>query len=559
MTRNATQKKIKNESWICAWYNKDNTFQIFNNGTIEEGFGANAFKSILWDIFREGENQEYSVFMNDFAVLGSLFPGSFSGLKHREGKADEYLEKVFNYKKNRVRLKNFEVFIPNNTGHRFSNDPNPAAKMVEYFNNKMFNGLKPSEMQKTLGYVLKKYIFFKDISEVLKQDIMQAGRNMWTEDMFNHLLTGNKAGLIKTDCYRELNIGVDEWDLISAYSSVMMNDSMFPIGKVFCLHNEKAVKALNNCLNNGYWFMIYVPKDIRVDKRVRELCTDSDSGNVGIPYYDYLSLTEFMEMDKSYFEELLRIDGVVFYEAQSGRLHPAFINRNNDFFMWKNSCKKGSFEREIAKQCLEVTYGKGMQHREFDDLRATQGFFCDGHNYFQPHMSMHCCSAIRYRILKAAHEAGWDSVTYFDTDSIHGYNMKPVIDKDNDYVETRNLIAGYDNCNIGCWKPEHLDMQELVLAPKQRICLDKDGTWTVRIAGVKRTDIEDYIDELKEKGMTDDLIMSHLRNNGIDDAKLIYYTPNTDSNILWTSREMLYKEYFEMQAKKNFKEVVCVE
>ena len=119
------------------------------------------------------------------------------------------------------------------------------------------------------------------------------------------------------------------------------------------------------------------------------------------------------------------------------------------------------------------------------------------------------------------------------------------------------MIAGYKNCNIGCWKAEHLDMQELVLAPKQRICLDNDGTWTVRISGVKRTDIEKYIQELKDEGLSDNLIMTHFRNNGIDNAKLIYYTPNTDSNILWTGREMLYSEYFKMQAENNFKEVAC--
>ena len=198
-----------------------------------------------------------------------------------------------------------------------------------------------------------------------------------------------------------------------------------------------------------------------------------------------------------------------------------------------------------------------MQHRDFEDLKTAQGFFCDGHNYFQPHMSMHCCSAIRYRILKAAKEVGWDAVTYFDTDSIHGYGMDEVIEKDNEYTELRNMIAGYKNCNIGCWKAEHLDMQELVLAPKQRICLDNDGTWTVRISGVKRTDIEKYIQELKDEGLSDNLIMTHFRNNGIDNAKLIYYTPNTDSNILWTGREMLYSEYFKMQAENNFKEVAC--
>lgn len=546
MKQKVVQKKNKSELWIAGFYRKDNTWEIFWDGELYEGTGPQEFKFKLYDLFDTEDNQEYSVFLNDFEYIGELFPGKFDSVFVTYDGVKTHSKRVFNKKNNKIVLKNFERFIPKQSVKIFKGKEHPAFSMIEYLSNPIF-GISPYQMKNSLGYVLKKYIFYRGIEEELRQDIWDTGRNMWTENMYNNLLCGNKSGLLRTkfDSVEEYNF-VDEWDLSNAYTSVFINDYMFPIGRTYELHGSFAVKALRNCLKNYLWFKIYVPKEVKVTKAVEYYCQDTKTQDYGIEYWDYRSLTELLNVDPKYFEELLMEDGVVFYESQSGRVHDKVRGRLMEFRELRMEAKRNNdtFKDMIYKQLLEVIYGKALQKYTFEDHNRELGHFSEGINYIQPHMSMHCCAAIRYRLLKAQVESEGE-VVYYDTDSIHGYDLKEYVEKDNLNVMAANLVAGYES-NIGCWKLEHSECCELFLGPKQRIVLD-NNEWTVKVSGITPEFVMNYIDEMKEKGLDNRQILNEFYLNKVDNVPVIAYNFNRKTG--WTEHHMTFKEFTAMNLK----------
>lgn len=528
--------KKNEEDFRCAYYKKDNTWYVFWDGQIEDGNGFESFSECILSHCEDYKDEYIKVFVNNIRIIGTGFDGKFYG-EHKRGEHSNKKEVQgikLNTKKNgnKIDLCNFDMFCGSNMGHYFEEHENPALLMVEYLNKLSHN---PFEIEKSLGYVFKKE-FYAPIRNELMNDILETHRNMWGgEIMYNHLRTGNKGGFIVAgrddDLYAGVKIsetqwtsGIDEYDLNSAYISAIVSDDMFPVGKCYFAKStdENIVDIFKKCVEGMRWFKIFVPGNATINYKVHLFCKDAKTKDYGIEYYDYLALHDFWKVPDEYFYELLKQDGVYLYFATAGRLHDAMRKRTHEYYNAKHDpAIKGTIYGDLAKQKLELIYGKSLQEIEYDDFNVLLGRMTDGRNYMQPHMGLHCTATVRYRLMKAYYENS-NNVTYYDTDSIHGYDLEDYIERDNALQDFLNAMAGYKGSTIGKWKTEQKDSTELIFAPKQRICLC-DGEFVVRVCGIGRKCIEEKISELRETGMSDMMILRWFDTFGFERIEIPIY------------------------------------
>lgn len=536
---------FKNEQeFRCAYYKKDNSWNILWGEEFNDGTGIDSFKECLLSHVTDCKNENVKVFMNNVMIIGTAFKGKFYG-EHSRGEHSQKKEVLgmtlsTTKNNNKVEICNLNMFISDGMSHYFEEHECPAVLMTEYLNHLSHN---PFEIQKSLGYMSKKK-FYGPIRNELQMDIMASNRNLVNETMYNHLKTGNRSGFLvngKDDIKAFAEIGreplgitidesvwtshVDEYDLNSAYISTIISDYMFPVGQVFYSKNNSSCicDIFDRCLNEMRWFKIYIPKDVKtIDTRIAFFCYDCKTKDYGIEYYDYKALTEFWGMKKEHFYEIIQQEGVVLYWSNSGYVHKLVRERTNEYYNKKNNPEiKGTIYRDLAKQENELIYGKALQDLSFRDSKVLQGKLCDGINYLQPHMALHCTAAVRYRLMKAYFE-NMETVTYYDTDSVHGADLEEYIEIDNSINSFNNAMAGFDGSTVGMWKTEQKDSTEIIFAPKQRLCLN-NGEFIVRVCGIGRKCVEEHIQKKKALGLTDQMIMEHFYMNGFDEVMIPIY------------------------------------
>ena len=535
---------FKNEQdFRCAYYKNDNSWNVLWGDEFNSGTGIDSFKECLLSHFTTCKNEHIKVFMNNVIVIGTAFKGKFYG-EHSRGEhaqKKEVLGMTLSTTKNgnKVELCNLNMFINDAMIHYFEEDECPAVLMTDYLNHISNN---PFEIKKSLGYMSKKK-FYGPIRNELQLDIIGSNRNLINETMYNHLKTGNRSGFLvngKDDAEVFKKLGqstlgitidekiwtshVDEYDLNSAYISTIISDFMFPVGRVFYADNTDSniEEIFERCLKEARWFKIYIPHNTKIDTRIATFCHDCRTNDYGVEYYDYKALVEFWGMTEEQFKKIIKKDGVVLYWANSGYVHKLVRDRTNEYYKNKKNPEiKGTIYGDLAKQENELIYGKALQDISFKDSNVLQGKLSDGINYLQPHMALHCTAAVRYRLMKAYFE-NMETVTYYDTDSIHGTDLEEYIEVDNSINAFNNAMAGFEGSTVGMWKTEQKDSTEILFAPKQRLCLN-NGEFIVRVCGIGRKCVEEHIRKLKLLGLDNRMIMEHFYMNGFDDVMIPVY------------------------------------
>ena len=227
-------------------------------------------------------------------------------------------------------------------------------------------------------------------------------------------------------------------------------------------------------------------------------------------YDEYYSI--YMELT---FEELLYnvlllcpdAHIVLMYTKQSMDYLPkVFRDEKMRLYSMKEDQAKDSILRDVVKLYTELTYGKGLQLRDFQaDQEAQKAITNETINIA---MSLTCCSYTRYRLI---HD--WEGFTplYMDSDSVK-FEFGP--DKNNllalmqryeelakeNHYDTAE--AGYPDSDLGQWHVDGVYDHMIFLQKKCYIGYKNDASIEVKLAGCDKKAAEAHF----KKGTLDLLI-----------------------------------------------------
>lgn len=483
--------------WITCFYKRStNEWQLLWGDEFMEGSFFDKLVPEIKKRSRKDTKSKYIVFINGLTSFNKngFIPGKPIGTKTHEDGSEDIL--ITNY--GNLQFRNFDVFTPNNTQLIFENKENMAVYMREYLM-ELCKGKDPKDCAWSFGHTfLKTTLGVSPIHEILHEDIVKAHRNIWNEEMYQDLISGNKSGYsILPPEQGTLLENCDIYDLNSAYSSVIISDDCFPIGKIFNYSGDLVVDRFNKAKSQGWWYKVVFDEDACVPHSL-ESFRDKRTNKIGIEYYDYKALVEFYGMKEEEFLEIMNnnIGKCRAYAAVPGRLHRVYRDVISDLYEKKQSLPKDSLERLIVKQGLEILYGKSIQFNTRKDANTMRGIFSDGISYLLPHMGMHCSAAIRYRLVKAHHSV---EIDYADTDCIQGQNLEEYVKKDNEEQMFKNKLA-CNNSDIGCWKEENKNCTQTIIGKKQRIIYDpQKGEFDAKVAGCNKKYVLAHIKKMMEK------------------------------------------------------------
>lgn len=518
-------KKEHSSLWICGYYGTDNAWEIFADGALFNGEGTKSFKDKINEITSCGDNVIHSVFLHPFNTISKLFETKstkYSDTYQATVSEDKGVLKKTDinwcltnprFKSNKVIYKNFRRF----SQHHFDFGEHPAYTMNSYLKDcfKSFDKeMRPQDWEYSYGYVSMGLFYDDELCECLTDDIFKHGRNIWYTKWYDDLTSCNKGGLLDlNNTIREVT--GNEYDVKSAYISHMLIDGHFPTTKVrVALGCNQRVKKFNE-LVSSHWFFIHIPKEVKVPDSFF-IFQDTETGDYGIEYYDYLTATECLGISRDTFVEILKHEGVELYYCLGGWLNQQFRDRLKMFYDEKNSLDKNDPKRAVVKQILELVYGKGLQKHDFKTDGLCKHHWAQGRNYIMPHMAYHCTALQRYKMMTIIKKAK-GKVEYFDTDSISGEGLEELTEQDNKITMCRNKMYFDDEkLDAGTWKKEYKeDVTQVIVAPKQRIIFTKDGIVT-KIAGIDKSVAMGNITLLLRKYNNDyNALINHLLQNGI--------------------------------------------
>ena len=384
--------------------------------------------------------------------------------------------------------------------------------------------MRPQDWEYSYSYVSMGLFYDDELCECLTDDIFKHGRNIWYTKWYNDLTSCNKGGLLDlTNTIREVTD--NEYDVKSAYISHMLIDGHFPTTKVrVALGSNQRVKKFNELVSSHWFFFIHIPKEVKVPNSFF-IFQDTETGDYGIEYYDYLTATECLGIGRDTFIEILKQDGVELYYCLGGWLNQKFRDRVKMFYDEKNSLDKNDPKRDVVKQILELVYGKGLQKHDFSTDGLCRHHWAQGRNYIMPHMAYHCTALQRYKMMTIIKKADGE-VKYFDTDGVvgEGDKLAELIEEDNKRIMCENTFYYDEKLDAGTWKKEYEeDVTQVILAPKQRIIFTKKGIIT-KVAGVRKNELMANLNALLRKYDNNyDALINYLLINGIDDFIITTY------------------------------------
>lgn len=256
-------------------------------------------------------------------------------------------------------------------------------------------------------------------------------------------------------------------------------------------------------------------------------------------YNEYYSI--YMELT---FEELLYnvlllcpdAHIVLMYTKQSMDYLPKqFRDEKMKLYSMKEEQCKGSILREIVKLYTELTYGKGLQLRDFqDDTTARKAITNETINIA---MSLTCCSYTRYRLI---HDWSGFTPLYMDSDSVKfefgpGKNNLAALMQRYEKLAAENTYytkaAGYPGSDLGQWHVDGVYDHMLFLQKKCYIGYRNDATMEVKIAGCDKAAAETHF-----KAGTLNLL-----NEIAESGKLTIYNGKKQCIILPNNEYQYYK------------------
>lgn len=351
------------------------------------------------------------------------------------------------------------------------------TKAMEMYINTFGN---PENVKYTLGYQVKK-MFYKDIKEPLWEFKKKHKAYYYDMETYKDMMAGSKAGALCDEPVYAENVLC--FDKRSAYASVMVNDDKFPIGQMKLCIPKNIYIAVKKYLKQGKYFKVVL--DYKVPGF--EIFYDEKEKKTGLEYMDFLNLQEDNKLEE--FCKKIK-NPRLYYCQETGRLPYELRCKIIEAFDNKESMT--GVAKFFEKTKINILYGKGLQHYDFQDINELQKHYKGkgrGDNYLQPEQSMHCVAVLRYELYKAIRN---NISIYWDTDGIKVKNTPEAhlyFQNQNNIIRQKNREAGFDS-EIGTWKFEGFAKRFISFQGKQYIIEWDTGELEMKWAGVTGKDKE---------------------------------------------------------------------
>lgn len=369
---------------------------------------------------------------------------------------------------------------------------------------------------------------------------------------YNLLQCANMSGLLQFDPDQRFKIirSVISFDIKTAYLSVLINQPIFPKDLTvididtsservdYCGNRFKQnpysiafdiLNRLERLEESGKWYFLsfdpcYTGDDPNVNFYLHMLKPFRRNfkrhPDVKLKYVNQDQAFGFLQWDKAFYDEYYSIfteltfsellynlllmcpDAkiVLMYSKQpSDYLPKAFRDSKMQLYKEKEKQADGSVERDVAKLYTELTYGKGLQLRNFQtDEEARKAITNETINIAQ---SLTCCSFTRYRLI-----SDWADFQpiYMDSDSIkfefgpEANNLAKLAARLDELTEENkavNAAAGYPESNLGSWNVDGVYDYMMFLRKKVYIGYNSDGSVELATAGCDAEAAREYFKE----------------------------------------------------------------
>lgn len=363
----------------------------------------------------------------------------------------------------------------------------------------------PTKVKYTLAHNAKK-MFYEPIKDHLWEVKKEKKQWYYDFDTYKDMMASNKSGVL-TMVYSKYYEDILMFDKRSAYPSVMVNDPLFPIGKIVRVggsDREYKIHKVLEYLLKKQWFKVVFNGKIN---GLSDHWYDSKADKTSLEIYNIFT-AKLMGKWNDVINALNKYDFTLYKTQETGYLDKEFRDRVIYIYNMKSQYKRETFERFIEKTKLDMLYGKGIEDHFFEDIYDVQKYQkrTRGNSYMTPEMSCHCCAAVEFEMYLTMTNTEF---VYADTDGIKVTNDKKHIEyfnKMNEIILHKNKLAGYDS-DIGTWENEGIAKRLFIFAPKQYVY--DDGEQIVKkIAGMQKT-----ILDMLSSGIKGDFI-DYIRHNG---------------------------------------------
>lgn len=355
---------------------------------------------------------------------------------------------------------------------------------------------------------------------------------------YNLLQCANMSGLLQFDNSQSFKLipGVISFDIKTAYMSVLINQPIFPGDLTVVDIDPHAVKIdymgrrtvsdpysttddlirqLNRLEQYNKWYYVAVDPNYTGDdpavkyflKMLKPFRRNFAGSSTKLKYVNQDQVFGFLEYDRKFYEEYYKIyteldfdelfynlllccpDAkiiLMYSKSPSKYLPKPFRESKMELFRIKEQQDENQL-KAISKLATELSYGKGLQLRNYQDDDEVFKAVCN--ETVNIAMSLTCCSFTRYRLI---HDWSGFTPIYFDSDSIKlqfSPTTNRLLDLANrqEYLNDHNkkicAAAGYPDSNLGSWNIDGIYNYMMFFKKKCYVGYKDDGTTECKLAG----------------------------------------------------------------------------
>lgn len=476
-----------------------NTTELFDltNGEIETFKGFDILKHI-------NNSVQSDCYISRVDTFAKMFPGGKLGAE-RYKKMDVREPLLYEYGKCTFRSF-YALFGGQDVSNLTDMFDSKSITVCMHLFLQQFGDVNKSVIQYTLAYQVQRQ-FFEDIADELWEEHKKNHHYYYDVQTYRDMYAGNKAGTMfiynNKASYHE---NIDAWDKKSAYPSVMVNDDVFPIGRIKCVGSVDSVKYASQWILRHIQSKKWVKVVIQGKHEDLKKWYDKELDVTALEYWNLFACHRMGLWDKLV-EAMCESEYRMYDCTITGYLHQTFRDKIVVYFNDKEQYPKNSCARFMKKTSIDMLYGKGLQDFNFKDIYEIQKHFRGrGKNYLTPELSLHCVARLEYEIIDAYLS---NESVYCDTDGVKvkcSAESSEYFNKKNREIMHRNNCAGYDT-NIGIWDDEgHMD--KLLIFAKKCYVYESNGKLDGKLAGVPQ-DVKQYVfdtiggdklQHLREKG-----------------------------------------------------------
>lgn len=471
-----THSNLFSEYFLIFCDISHDSYDIYmSNG--DKQYGITDIKDTLKTIINNGQKRlkkgscRILIFVSQIIVLKRLFPDAVAVKNDlKDSKMMCFIDEYFE-------IRDFECLIGTGVVSLDS--------MIEWMG---VYDKHPSKLKLSIASNAKS-AFFQGISEECWHDVVKNSRYLQTLEDYKGLKSGSAAGFmyVNPDIIGEIIYDVSSFDKKSAYPSVFVNRSDFPIGKIIKRKINKSKKLLD-LINADVWFQI-ATEDLPVEF---SMFKSKSYNTFGINHLD-LKIIDKLGLKNKLFDHLNHHDWTLFYSDAYGYLLDEVREKIVDLYDKKENAVDGS-KRTFYKRQIDMLYGKGIQkYYPETDADVKRIYFRNGTSYILPSFSYIAVSAVKYELFMEFLED--DFCVACNTDgfkSLENSNkLWKKFQKNNESIFLQNKLAGFDGCNIGTWEHEYTAERFLMLAINQ-YAYEVDSKAVYKLSGVPKRAIVPY-------------------------------------------------------------------